>query len=313
MLPKVYVLGNLSIDIIVGYFDGWPEVGTEVIGDFFDFRYTGAAGNTANALRVLGFDTAVVSVVGDDTFGREFIGDLRGRGIDVSKCRVVPEKTSVSVGISMRSSERSFFTYLGSLGLMDRGFLMESISDIEESWVVVCGFNLIPSFQEDSFLNVIEHLVWNGNRILFDPGWFPGGWGDKETALVVDIARKSAIFLPNQNEALAISRTSALDSALEYFRSEGLNGCIVKLGGDGARGFVGEEDVSTPAYRFGEIVDTVGAGDMFNAALLRGIVEGWSYSEAVSFASFYSSYAITKRQEARYPRFEDIYPLFLKR
>ncbi len=313
MLPRVYVLGNLSIDVIVGYFNGWPEVGTEVIGDFFDFRYTGAAGNTANALRMLGFDTAVISVVGNDSFGREFINELKGKGIDTSMCRVVPERTSVSIGISMKNSERSFFTYLGSLGFMDNDFLISSIKDIKDSWIIVCGFNLIPSFQQDAFCNVVSYLTRSGNRVLFDPGWFPGGWGNKEISLVMKIAKSSAVFLPNRSEALAISRTATVDAALSYFKSEGLGGCIIKLGGDGAKGFIGEEDVSTSAYRFGEIVDTIGAGDMFNAALLRGIAEGWNYADAVSFASFYASYAITRSREERYPRFEDIHRMFLER
>ena len=49
-MRDAYVIGNVNVDVVIGTFERWPGIGSEVLGYFFDFRYAGAAGNSAMAL-----------------------------------------------------------------------------------------------------------------------------------------------------------------------------------------------------------------------------------------------------------------------
>ncbi|GEM_PF-353072 len=310
MTEQAYVVGNLNIDVIIGNFNDWPEMGSEVTGDFFDFRYAGAAGNSAIALNKLGFDTHVISAIGSDEMGENFVRTLEKTGIDLSKCKVGPGKTGISIGITTKKDERTFFTFLGNLSNLNNDFFFEKIKNIHRSWIIICGFNLISAFQEERFVDIVELMKSNENRILFDPGWPPDGWTERETKQVLQIAKLSDWFVPNLKEALAISQKTSLDDSLNFFKKRGVHSCIVKLGKGGAQGFVDTDNVSTHAFYFGDIKDTVGAGDMFNAALLKGISLGWKNVEAVKFATFYASLGITKIGEHRYSTFGEAYRKF---
>ena len=312
MLKQAYVVGNLNVDLVMGNFDGWPEVGSEVTGDFFDFRYAGAAGNSALALRKLGFETHVISALGDDEFGKNFVRAFEKKGIDLSRCKIGIGRTSVSVGISTQD-ERTFFTFLGSLSDLDNDFFFEKVKDIHRSWILICGFNLISAFREERFAEIVKLMKFNENEILFDPGWPPDGWTEKTTKQALQIAKLSDWFTPNLKEALAISKKSSLKDSLIFFKDHDIHNCIVKLGENGAQGFIGDDVILTPAFHFGKIKDTVGAGDMFNAALLKGLSLRWEKTKVAEFASFYASLGITRIGENRYPAFDEAYRRFLKK
>lgn len=166
------------------------------------------------------------------------------------------------------------------------------------------------NFQEADFLDTIRSIKSNGNKILFDPGWPTNGWNTKEKESALNIAQLSDIFSPNLKETLAISRSTSLDNALNYFKKHGVSSCVVKRGEKGAGGFIDGEKVFSQAFRFGEVKDTVGAGDMFNAALVKGLSENWEIEKSLSFATLYASLGITRIGKMRYPSFKEAYSIF---
>lgn len=311
-MGKIYVLGNLNVDIIMGYFEKWPSIGSEVTGDFFDFRYAGAAGNSALALKKLGFDVYVISSIGSDEFGERFFSKFEEEGINLSKCEKSKKRTGMSVGISFENKERTFFTFLGALEDMDETFINQKVKEIEDSWIIICGFNLIPFFQDKRFLETIKRMKERKNKILFDPGWPPEGWDDGKRQQAVQLATLSDWFVPNLSEAQAISQKSSLKESIEYFKKQGIRNCVIKLGKNGSQGFTSDSYTLSAVFQVGEIKDTVGAGDLFNAALIKGITLGWDNKMAIKFATFYASLCITKIGKERYLSFEEAYTSFLK-
>ncbi len=76
---------------------------------------------------------------------------------------------------------------------------------------------------------------------------------------------------------------------------------LVKRGPNGARMLTGQESLDFPAEVPGEIVDTLGAGDVFAAGFLAGRLEGLELSGAVRLAIRAAGLSLTGAGRKRYP------------
>ncbi len=305
MSRKAYVVGNLNIDAVMGFFTSWPAVGTEVENDFFDMRCAGAAGNTALALKKLGFEVHVISSLGEDTLGRIFFEEFEKYGIDLSRCKISKKRTGISFGVIFENRERTFFSFSGALNDVNEEFLEKGLYDVENSYVFLCGFNVIQAFKSDEFVWLIRKVKTKGNSIIFDPGWPPEGWKEEIREKALRLAIFSDWFIPNRAEALAISKMKSVEESLKFFVRKGVKNCVVKMGSNGSKAVISSEKMYAKAYTFGQVIDTVGAGDLFNAALVKGLDIGWEKKKMLNFANFYASLGITRLGERRYPDFKE--------
>ncbi len=90
------------------------------------------------------------------------------------------------------------------------------------------------------------------------------------------------MFLPNDQEALAVTATNDLDTALEVLGQK----CpliVVKMGEQGAIARQGNQTIAARALPM-QVVDTVGAGDSFDAGFLYGYLAGFPLNKALELA-----------------------------
>jgi sugar/nucleoside kinase (ribokinase family) len=88
------------------------------------------------------------------------------------------------------------------------------------------------------------------------------------------------LFLPNEQEALAIARRPTLAQALDRLNTV-VPTIAVKRGVDGASCRQNGETFSDPGFQL-EVVDTTGAGDSFNAGFLYGYLNGWETAHSLA-------------------------------
>jgi ribokinase len=69
--------------------------------------------------------------------------------------------------------------------------------------------------------------------------------------------------------------------------------CIVTLGSEGARWITRDDSSQVATYEV-EVVDTVGAGDAFNAGLAVALAEGKDIQDALRFANAAAALSVTK-------------------
>ena len=108
-----------------------------------------------------------------------------------------------------------------------------------------------------------------------DTNWDP----DERWSGVHDLLPLTTIFLPNENEALAITEATSLETAaqdLDNFTKY----VAIKMGSDGALASDGQTVIRKPALP-SVVVDTVGAGDSFDAGFVYGIIRGWSLEKSL--------------------------------
>ncbi len=125
------------------------------------------------------------------------------------------------------------------------------------------------------------------------------------------------VIVPNQIEAEALTnmrlnRQDAVLAAVHALISLGPAAAVITLGERGAIGASADTQVHEPGYPV-EVIDTVGAGDAFCAALAVRLAEGADLAEAVRFANAAGALACTKRgAEPSMPTRDEVEALLAK-
>ncbi len=106
MTKRVFVLGELNVDLIVRGKDVTPEANKEKIVEQYEVLLGSSSAITAANLAGLGLHTSIVSIVGDDDFGRFCIRRLEELGVDTSYIIVDPARTTRDAENSAPSRRR---------------------------------------------------------------------------------------------------------------------------------------------------------------------------------------------------------------
>src|SRR5262249_8571200 len=113
--PRVYVIGNVNVDLIMGPLAPWPAPGTENVLPQGELRVGGAAGNVARALQALGVPRRPICNIGNDV-----LAGWRAQALSPGSrgWPVAATATTISVGVGHPGGERTFFTTPGHLSVM---------------------------------------------------------------------------------------------------------------------------------------------------------------------------------------------------
>jgi sugar/nucleoside kinase (ribokinase family) len=91
------------------------------------------------------------------------------------------------------------------------------------------------------------------------------------------------VFLPNEAEACSLARTENVDLAADRLAGK-VETLAVKLGAKGALGVRHGQKVRVPSIPV-NVVDTVGAGDSFDAGFIYGYLNGWPLKKTLRAAT----------------------------
>ena len=268
------VIGNVNVDLILGPTAPWPKAGTEIIVDHDELRVGGAAGNSALAWGALGVEFEIAANIGSDQFGR-WLSEAFGRRSE--KWAVRPERTTLSVGITHPDGERTFFTTRGHLPRFSLADVFAVIDGprLSGGYALLCG-----SFLTDDLTAEYSALFdWANNygiTVALDTGWPLDGWTEENCAATRAWLSRSGIALLNEVESTTLAGIDDPIEAARQIRSHMPEGAIVvvKRGPDGAVAIGPDGLAVSVAAPVVKVVDTIGAGDVFNAAFLAALAEG---------------------------------------
>lgn len=296
----VLVVGNANVDLILGPLSPWPRTGTEVLVDTYELRVGGALGNMALALHALGVPARYAANVGDDPLGIWLHGELEQHGCTLT---VTPGPTAVTVGLSHPDAERTFISHLGHLSTFDIRTATQQVQTLGSGdMLLVCGYFLLPALREHG-LTLCRQARERGVSVLLDTGWPTEGWNDAVRSEVFALIRACDYFLPNREELAGLTGEIGVQAGLSRL-PESLS-TVVKLGEHGA-GYLRRGNLETVAAPAVPVIDTVGAGDTFNAALIYGLQTSNARERAVELAVRAASKAISSRPRT-YPTPGDLH------
>ncbi len=294
MTIKITLLGNVNIDLIMGPSDFWPKQGTEVILPHCEWRVGGASGNTALALQALGADFNMIANIGNDDFGlwlrQPFIS--QSKAWTISGCA-----TGLSVGLTHPDGERTFFTSLGHLNSFSLDDVASQLPEKAEfgEVVLLSGAFVTPKLSEH-YNELMVLLRKRGFSIALDTGWPSGGWTHAIRDSVLEWCSSCDHLLLNELETrslLGMMAEPAEDVArlmLEFIAPDGT--VVLKCGAAGAIICKRGEVLTLPAPTT-KVIDTIGAGDVFNAGYLFGLTQNSNTHRTLELAIATASRAIS--------------------
>ena len=230
----------------------------------------GSAANTAAGLGAIGARAGFVGRVRDDQLGRIFAHDIRALGVryDGPFAPEGPETSRCLVLVSP-DGERSMSTYLGaSTGLgaedIDAGLLGRA------DWLYLEGYLYDTPEAKEAFAHAIRAVKDGGGRAsltVSDPFCVERHREDFRRLLP-----QLDLLFANRAELLSLYQTDDLEAALDSV-SRDVPLAAITLSGDGAVVVRGGSRAPVPAIRT-KVVDTTGAGDLFAAGFLAGLIRG---------------------------------------
>jgi sugar/nucleoside kinase (ribokinase family) len=293
MMRPLAVIGNVNVDLILGPAAPWPKAGTEIIVDHDELRVGGAAGNSALAWNGLGVEFEIAANVGNDQFGRWL---SEAFGARAAKWPVRPEQTTLSVGITHPDGERTFFTTRGHLPRFSLADVLTVLDggQLSGGYVLLCGSFLTDDLTRD-YDAFFDWADQHDIAVALDTGWPLDGWTERNCDATRRWLSRCAIALLNEVESTTLAGLDAPAEAAAEIRSHMRDGAIVvvKRGPDGALAIGGDgKTVSAPAPAV-TVVDTIGAGDVFNAGFLAALAQEKSIADCLAVGTAVASRAIS--------------------
>jgi sugar/nucleoside kinase (ribokinase family) len=264
------VIGDCNPDLVVSGADVQPEFGqAEKLVERATLTIGGSGAITACGAARLGLRVAFAGVVGDDVFGRFMVESLAERGVDVSACEV---DDGVSTGVSVildRAADRAILTVVGSSGALATG-RVPNRTLTSARHVHVSSYFLLEGLREGCRA-LLETARSSGATTSLDPNWDPSGAWDSG---ISDLLPFVDFLMPNEAEVVRLAGDERTDpvAAAQSLAARGPT-VVVKAGPDGAFA-VREDHVMRAGAPETDVVDTVGAGDSFDAGFLAARVRG---------------------------------------
>ena len=224
----------------------------------------------------LGLRVAFIGVCGDDVFGRFMLDEMQKRNVDVRNVIIRPNgQTGLSV-ILNQDADRAILTHLGLIADLQASDIADSLLR-QSRHLHVASYFLQTKLQSD-LLSLFQRAHSLGLTTSLDTNYDPS-----EKWLGFDeLLSATNVFLPNKTEALSITRADDVESASKRL-AEKSKLVAIKLGVEGALACKGKEITQSKSIPV-NVVDTVGAGDTFDAGFVVGYLNNWPLEKSLRLA-----------------------------
>jgi len=220
--------------------------------------------NTAVALGRLGSPTAFCSRTSRDAFGEALLDGLRRSGVDVSGVQRGPEPTTLAAATIDDGGSAAYSFYVD--GTADRLFTAPRSLPAGTRAVSFGTLSLVLEPGASAYEELLRRAAGQGLFTALDPNIRAGLIPDADA-----YRARFASWLPSVT-LLKVSEEDAawLGGTPRAWLAEGPSAVVVTRGGDGLTVFTEGGEYSVPGEKV-DVVDTIGAGDTVNAALLHGL------------------------------------------
>jgi sugar/nucleoside kinase (ribokinase family) len=230
----------------------------------------GCAANAAIDLSRLGVKVGVAGCVGNDAFGRFVLDTLREAGVGVDAIRTANERgTSGTLIINVVGEDRRFVHSIGANALLRAADI--PLASLRPGGVLYLGgYLLLPGIDADELGKVFRQARVSGVTTVLDVV-FPGP-GD-HAAKLRPVLPHTDVFLPNCDEARALTGHADPIRQAECFRDWGARTVVITCGGHGTYLLSDRLRLRADVYQVPYVGGT-GAGDAFDAGYIAGLLAG---------------------------------------
>lgn len=285
---NVVVVGELNIDLIANRLSKFPEIGKEILADSLTITMGSSSAIFASNLSVLGSKVTFIGKLGNDQFGDHIISSFKSKNVDVSNIvRTGMSNTGVTIVLNY-DEERAMVTYPGAMSSLR----VDDVSDEalkEADHLHVSSIFLQKNLKKD-IAKLLKRAKDLGLTTSLDPQWDPHEKWDIDFKILL---QHVDIFLPNQAELKAIMKASTIYEAVDGLKNF-VKILVIKNGRNGAVLWTKEEEfIHQPAFVNEDVVDSIGAGDSFNAGFMFKFLHGETLKDCLEFGALIGAISTT--------------------
>ncbi|MBW0767398.1 PfkB family carbohydrate kinase [Mammaliicoccus lentus] len=287
MTKEIITLGSINQDIFVNTKD-YPKNGETVWVDSVNNQPGGKGANQAIALTKIGGKTKFIGAVGVDAHGENMIKNLQKHGVDTE---FIVSKKGINTGtfivILDSTGENTMLGTLGANNHLNDDDIIKAFDQTNADYLL-----LQLETSKTSIMTALKIAKEKNIKVVLDPA--PADGYDEE------FLKYAYLITPNQQEAEAISGIKVTDiesaeRAAHIISQKGVENVIVKLGSQGSLIYKNQETTFIQSHKVSTI-NTVGAGDVFAAAITVCLNNSQSLIEAVEFATAASAIKVSKKE-----------------
>lgn len=298
-MGKVTVVGSYIVALVMDT-DRIPLEGETVIGRNYHTTHGGKGSNMAACVARLGAQSSFMGKIGKDAFGDDFISLMKSEGVNRDGI-LYSEEFPTAVGWIIFSSSGTNAIVIDIAANGDF-----SPEDISQNAEIITRSDVILSPLEiplETALEAAQVAHAEGIKTILNP------------APAVDLSNHdlSSVFVltPNEFEGRVCLGLDPNDPISDHKLASALlnlrvKNVILTRGSKGVIWATKENILEIPALKV-KVVDSVGAGDAFNAGLAVGLSEKRSMMEAISMGITTASLSTRKRETIEsYPYREEV-------
>ena len=284
-MVDITVLGIFVADIS---FSGEkiPSTGETILGDSYNIGPGGKGCNQAIAISRLGGKVNFITKLGNDSYGKLAINNLKKDNIDISNIIISDKHKTGVAGIHVdRNTGKNAITVVRgapeSLSIKEININIIKNSKIFLTQLEIpldVTFHCLKKAKEESLINILNPAP--------------------ACKLSNDFFKLVDYFTPNETEAefytgIKISNKNDAKESAKKLYEMGIKNVIITLGEKGLYFFNGKEEIYMEAIQV-KAIDTTGAGDAFNGGFSFALLKGKKIKDCLEFANKVAGLSTTK-------------------
>ncbi len=284
-MKKIIVVGSSNVDLTVRV-RRLPLPGETIRGATLLRTNGGKGANQAVAAARLGADVVFITCLGNDASGGMLSAQFAADGIDTSCIKLSATPTGTALIFVDDNAENCIAVAPGS-----NNDLLPADIDAARSTMEGASYLLVQLvIPMPTVVRAVELAHSLGIKTIMNPA--------PMNPVPEDLFSRIWLITPNQTEAeqltgVHVESEDDAARAAEVLFAKGVKNVIVTLGSKGSLVCTPEGREFVPSRKV-KAIDTTGAGDVYNGALVAALSQGKSLIEAARIATLASSIAVTR-------------------
>lgn len=284
---RISVVGELNLDLVLYGLPGRFDLDREYLASDLSLTLGSSSAIFAHNFALLGNSVGFYSAVGDDPLGKLCLERLRESGVDVSAVREFLAKNTGLTVILPQPERRFILTYPGVMAEM-------RFEDLDLKQIFGARHLHLSSYFLQKALrprvpDLFRLAKEAGLSTSMDTNDDPDDRWDRE---VLEVLPWLDVLLPNEYEACRLARTDDPMLALDFLSAR-VPLVVMKRGEKGVLARRGSESFETLPPKVAA-VDTIGAGDSFDAGFLHQFIRGAKIEECLRYGNLTGALSTTR-------------------
>jgi len=248
----------------------------------------GSVANSIVGLSQLGNKVGFIGKVNDDDLGQKYEDGLKKEEVNfIYSKKNEHTPTGTCLILITPDSERTMCTFLGTAGKV-------SDKDVDEDQIKSAEITFLEGYlwDEGEPKKAFDKAILNSNKVAMSLSDL--FCVERHKAQFLELVKnKLDIIFANEQEILSLIESKSFDEAVAFTKSLNKN-FIITRGEKGALAVNKGEIVECAAEKNLNVTDLTGAGDLFAAGYLHGVINNLSINESLKKGTELSAKVIQK-------------------